>query len=313
MREIKIIFFGLGSIGLRHARLLRKRKGVQLFAFRTHKGQEKNCPGISEVNRWDEVDRIKPDIAFITNPTFLHPATSIQCARRGMHLFIEKPVGNQLRLLKKLLNIVAQKKTCTYVAYVLRFHPLVQLIKKEMERNHFLHLRIVTTSYLPSWRPARDCLKTYSAFKRMGGGVIYDLSHEIDLTWFLLGNFKDMHGNYGRRSDITVDAEDYADICLTARRGPANIHINFLSQLNQRFIQVDFKEKAVWADLRRNTWEEYVGGKLVKRRVYKVSLDDCYESQIDYFLKNLRNPRMMNNIFEAALLFEEIYRFKQCG
>lgn len=307
----KIIFFGLGSIGLRHARILRKRKGIQLFAFRTHKGQEKDHLGIPEVNRWEEVDRIKPDIAFITNPTFLHIATSIQCAQHGMHLFIEKPIGNQARHLKRLLNIVAQKKRSAYVAYILRFHPMVQQIKKEMERNHFLHLRILSSSYLPSWKPERDYLKTYSASKRMGGGVIYDLSHELDLACFLLGDFRNMQGNFGRRSNVTVDAEDYADICLDTRKGPANVHINFLSQLNQRIIQVDFKEKAILADLRRNVWEEYSRGRIVKRKIYKISLDDCYKKQIDYFFRNLHNQRMMNNIFEAAPLFEKIYHFKQ--
>jgi predicted dehydrogenase len=306
----KIIFFGLGSIGVRHARILKQRKDIQLFAFRTYKGQQKNHLAIPEVNRWDEVDRIKPDVAFITNPTSLHIDTAIQCAKRGMHLFIEKPMGSQTKQLTRLLATVARQKRTTYVAYVLRFHPMIKRIKKELERNRLLHLRVSTTSYLPSWRAGRDHLKGYSASKRMGGGVIYDLSHELDLVWFFLGEFKEMKGNFGRHSDVTVDAEDYADICIQTNKGPANVHMNFLSQLTQRIIQIDFKEKAIVADLNKNVWEEYRQGQLVKKKIYKGNLDDCFEEQIDYFLKNLHNQRMMNNVFDAAPLFKQIYQFK---
>src|SRR3989338_5381572 len=120
---MKVIFFGLGSIGLRHARILKKKKKHKLYAYRTYKGQKNSALGIEELTSWKEIDRIHPDVAFITNPTNLHISTAIRCAQRGMQLLIEKPLDSEIKNLPKFLRVVSQKKLTAYVAYVLRFHP----------------------------------------------------------------------------------------------------------------------------------------------------------------------------------------------
>ena len=86
---MKVLLVGMGSIGKRHARILLDRLGHELFAFRSSESRL-NIPGIVEVCSWQEVDGSKPEVAFITNPTMLHIQTALNCAERGMHLFIEK-------------------------------------------------------------------------------------------------------------------------------------------------------------------------------------------------------------------------------
>ena len=41
--------------------------------------------------------------------------------------------------------------------------------------------------YLPDWRTNADYSKSYSASFEMGGGVLFDLIHEIDLAVNLMG------------------------------------------------------------------------------------------------------------------------------
>ena len=307
---MKVIFFGLGSIGLRHAAILKKNKNFKLYAYRTHKGQVKNNLGIAEVNRWKDIDRLSPDVAFITNPTHLHIDTAIECARRGMHLFIEKPLGDRTEKLNQLLDIVSKKKITTYVAYVLRFHPVINEVRKYVMKNRFFHMRIQTTSFLHRWRPGTDTRKSYSAYRNMGGGVILDLSHEIDYVRYILGDIKTIGGGFGRQSSLTVDAEDYADVLLKTDKGPANIHINFFSQMTERVIRVDFKEKAIEGDLIHSTLTEYKAGKPTAVRKFKIMLQDCYAIQLKYFFDNIGNPKMMNNVFESAPLFKKIIKFR---
>ena len=72
----KILFFGLGSIGIKHATIIKNNYNFELYAFKTKKGQEKSNLGIREFDNIKEAFHIKPNIAFITNPTHLHTKTS---------------------------------------------------------------------------------------------------------------------------------------------------------------------------------------------------------------------------------------------
>src|SRR3989338_6783167 len=170
---MKIIFFGMGSIGHRHAELIRKDYPYEIYAYRTQKGDSlyrKTPSAIKEIDAWKDVDLINPDVAFITNPTSLHLETAIECARRGMALFIEKPLDSQTKLLNRFLTLVKKNKLTTYVAYVLRFHPVIEALKKELKKGKFCHMRVWTGSYLPQWRKGIDHKKRYSANREMGGG-----------------------------------------------------------------------------------------------------------------------------------------------
>lgn len=310
---MKIVFLGLGSIGQKHANILQKNYKHDLYAFRSGKGESSNQLGIKELYSWDQVKEIKPEVAFITNPTYLHIETAIICAEMGCKLFIEKPIGKDLSGLQELIDIVKRKKLVTYVAYNLRFHPIIKKLKEYLNNRKILHVRIVCTSYYPLWRQDRDYLKSYSAISQYGGGVILDLSHELDYASYLLGEIKDITGNYSKRSNITVDAEDYADLLVNTKFTPVNIHINFLSQLKQRFVQIDFDQLSVYGDIQNLTIKEYREEKLSKEIKLSYNKGQEYEEQLKYFFDNIENPNMMNNLLESEKLFKKLIEYKNNG
>ncbi len=309
---VKIVFFGLGSIGTRHASLIKSRYKHQLYAFRSGKGlRNKNALGIPELHSWRELDLIKPDVAFITNPTSLHIQTAAKCAARNMALFIEKPLTHHPRGLSQFLRLVKRKKIATYVGFVLRFHPIIKALSQHLRKARPVHMRVVATSFLPLWRPQQNHFKNYSAFKKMGGGVLHDLSHEIDYARYLMGDFLHMIGRSLRRGTVTVDADDCADLFILSKRGPINIHINMMSQIKQRQIQIDFSDHSVVGDLIGNTIVEYRFGKPFKKRSVGKGLDEAYRDQLEYFFRNIHNHNMMNNVSEAAHLFHWIHEFEK--
>jgi predicted dehydrogenase len=309
---MKIIFFGLGSIGKRHAQILLKGGEHNLFALRTHRGDVKQEPlAIQELSSWQEVDRIKPDVAFITNPTALHVSTAIECARRGMTLFLEKPIGGGLERLDELLQLIQSQRLVTYVAYVLRFHPIIAHLKDLLSKEPCLHMRVEAASFLPTWRPGRDHRQTYSARKELGGGVLFDLSHEIDYASYLLGEIEQISGDSSRRGNVTVDADDCADMHLQCTTGFASIHLSFLSHVQQRRITLYFDHRTVVADLIGHTVAEYTHNQLTKTTILSIEKEELFKRQMDFFFKNIRNPHMMNNIPDAVKLFRQICLFKE--
>lgn len=308
---MKIVFFGLGSTGQRHVKILLKDYSHDIFALRSGINNEKNNMGIKELYSWAEIEELRPDIAFITNPTYLHTETAIKCAKIGCKLFIEKPVDKDISNLDKLLKIVKTKKLVTYVAYNLRFHPVILEIKKYLKKYKPLHVRVVCTSFLPDWRPTQNYLKGYSATSRLGGGVILDLSHELDYVSFLFGGISTIEGNYSKRGNVTVDAEDFVDYLIDTKLSPVNIHINFLSHLHQRYIQIDFDDLTLIADLINSEIKEYRSKSLQDIKKLDYYNGQEYVEQMKYFLKNIDNPEMMNNLIEAYGLFRRIIEFKK--
>jgi len=307
---VKIIFFGLGSIGQKHAEILLKNYKHELFAFRSGTENTPNKLGIAELHLWDEVKKLKPDIAFITNPTSLHIETAIKCAQLNCKLFVEKPIGQNLSGLDELLKLLKEKNLVTYVAYNLRFNPVIKKLKDYLSSKKPLHMRVVCTSFLPMWRPNKNYLKSYSANTQMGGGVILDLSHELDYTSYLLDNIQKIIGNFARMGQVTTDAEDYADMLVSTPMCPVNIHINFLSHFRQRFIQIDFEDLTVIGDIVNAEIKEYQHEELKNIIKLKYKKGQEYEEQIKYFFDNIENPRMMNNLTNAVDLYKKIIYFK---
>lgn len=306
---MKIIFFGLGSIGKRHLNIIRKKYYFELLAFRSKKS-EQNDLGINEIYSWRDVKKFNPDVAFITNPTFLHIRTAIKCLNLGMKVFIEKPLGSSVRDLPQLLKLTRKKQSVTYVAYNRRFHPVINRLKTYFEKGTFLHMNIISSSFYPDWREG-DYKLRYTAVKKMGGGIILDLSHELDYTGYLTGGVISINGQFSKRSDLTVDSEDFADILVKTKSGPVNIHLNFFSQKTENKITVNFKDLTVTGDLINSTIEEWKGGKMIKREKFAKERNISFEAQLEYFFKNINNPKMMNNLSEAAPLFKKIINFKQ--
>jgi len=308
---MRVVIFGLGSIGKRHAEILSRDFNHELFAYRSSRNSPINDLGIKELYTWREITRIKPDAAFITNPTYLHIRTALQCASRGMHIFMEKPLSNSMRGIDRLCSICRKRKLICYTAYGLRFHPVVKEIAKLIKGKKIYHARITCSSYLPDWRKGRDFKKVYSACKNQGGGVLLDLSHECDYIQYLFGPIKEISGNFGRISSVTVDAEDFADVLIkTYNSIPVNLHLNFLSLFNERRLVVDYEGGYLAGDLMQYKLEHLSNNKL-QVKTFPADRNKFLKEQIKYFFDNIGSLKIMNNLNESKSLLKKILTFKQ--
>jgi len=137
---------GIGSIGQRHYKNLRAL-GHEVAIFRSGKsteyntaflekfftGQAKSKP-VQEFNDFnDALAQFKHDSVFVTNPNAEHLSLSLQAARAGKHLFIEKPVATTLDGIDELQELVTRKKLVAMVGYNLRLHPLLKKMKEPLD------------------------------------------------------------------------------------------------------------------------------------------------------------------------------------
>lgn len=306
----KILIVGLGSIGRRYARLLQGR--AELYALRSGRGGDP-LPGVKELYSWDEARAAAPGAAFITNPTSEHIETAIKCAEFGAHLFIEKPLDMRLDRLPVLKKLTMEKGLAAYVAYNLRFHPGVIELKDIVAREGFEMAEVRCSSWLPDWRPGTEHLKSYSASAALGGGVVLDLSHDPDYASYIFGQVEGVTGSARRLSDVTLDAEDTADMTLHLRGGhTVEVHVDFCTRgPAARTVKTVTRNASYELDL--------VGGKLITARngrteekLYAVDRDHTYKAEIEYFFGNLGGP-LMNGLDEAGALLEKLLEMKKAS
>lgn len=307
---MRILIVGLGSIGNRHARILKEHFHHELFSFRSKQDGPKNTLWIHEVYTWEEAAEMKADVALITNPTHQHIETALACAKRGMHLFIEKPLSHTMDGVSDLLRLCREKNLTCYTAYCMRFHPVIKELKSRVAGKRVLHVRTAVSSYLPYWRPGTDHRKSYSANTAHGGGVLLDLSHEFDYLQYLFGSIKEMNGWCGRVSDVALDAEDVADVVIKTVGGtPINLHMNFMSRFEERNVIVDFDGGYIVGDILHNR-VEWGDGDTKEEKIFTTNRDDYLQEQLEYFFANIGNAKIMNNLEESSNLLQNILQFK---
>jgi predicted dehydrogenase len=312
---MKIVFFGLGSIGTQHARLIQDHFDCELYAYRTKKGQKNSSLPLQEVETLDDAFSLQPDVAFITNPTHLHAVTALECAKKHIALFIEKPLSHSLEHLDDLKNEIQNNHLVSYVAYNLRFHPVIQYIKDFLSQHEKpFYCKALCSSYLPLWRPDQEYSKTYSASKELGGGVTLDISHEFDyLTWFF-GNIQSIKGFCGKLSHLHITSEDIIEAQVTFNTGVrGTVHLDYFSIKKERKLQIYSDEWYVEGNLLENTVT--VIDKKGKKQTthFQSTMDDTYMSQMTYFFQEYKkkNDTMMNNVTEAINMVNKLIEFKR--
>lgn len=79
------------------------------------------------------------DAVFICTPPFARQDLEEIAARRGIHLFVEKPQGLQLDVVRKKADVIRESGIINSVGYVLRYYDTVQQLKAYLQHRH-VHL-----------------------------------------------------------------------------------------------------------------------------------------------------------------------------
>ena len=268
---MKVLIAGLGSIGRRHLRNLRKVGIQDVIAYRV---RGNDIPEMDEypLPVYDSLTTAlaqKPDIVFVTNPTSLHLEVALAAARQGCHLFIEKPLSHTLKSVDELIDIVTTHGSVAMVGCNFRFHPALQQIQRLLVAGSLG--RVITArghagEFLPGWHPSEDWRLGYSARKELGGGVILTLIHELDYAYWLIGPVRKVFAQAGGWGGLGLDVEDTAEILLEHRsQSRVSVHLNYVQRPPTRTLEIiaergtikwDYQAGMVkWYDSETAHWE----------------------------------------------------------
>ena len=241
-----ILFIGLGSIARRHIKnLFQICPDASVTVLRRADTENKDelfpirvITDISEDDRYDAV--------FITNPTSLHYQTVTEYQGLSDAFFIEKPVFTTG---EEDISMFCGTAKRFYVAAPLRYSNVVQWIKANIDFSDVYSMRVISSSYLPDWRPGVDYRNVYSAHKDMGGGVSIDLIHEWDYISYLIGFPQCVKSIIQRKSNLEIDSDDIAVYIAEYQDKIVEVHLDYFGRKPQRIIELYTSEDTIVADL----------------------------------------------------------------
>jgi len=253
--NFKIGLIGYGSIGKRHCDNLINIGANNITLFR-EKGKG-NLHGLVEI--YDEQAFLERDYDFIilSNPTAFHFSFLEKLIPRNLNLLVEKPLSATKEEYDKLKVLISNYRGIGMCAYNLRFHPCVIKAKEIMDGQilgNIYSSRFFVGQYLPDWHPETDYRTSYSASKKLGGGVVLDLIHEIDLAFFLHGEAKNtLYAITAKVSDLKIETEDLAEILyLSTSNAIVSIHMDYLVRGYSRYFEIIGEKGRLYCDLSKN-------------------------------------------------------------
>ncbi|HEV2288683.1 MAG TPA: Gfo/Idh/MocA family oxidoreductase [Candidatus Acidoferrales bacterium] len=290
-RKSRLLIIGCGSIGQRHAKVLRELGVEDVLLFDTDEKRAESLGRelqMEEFHTLEDAFKAEPDAAVICAPTGLHLELAFEALRHNCHLFIEKPISHSTDGVADLLHEVAEKERLLLAGYNFRFDPLLNTAKQWLNEKRIgtvTGARLHFGSYLPWRHPLEDYRAGYGACKSLGGGVILDAIHEIDIALWFFGWPDSIYSAGGKYSDLEIDVEDTAEITITYADKVVSVHLDFVQRPAERWFEVTGTGGRIAGNLfaRSLRWFDGVSQKWFSTDI-GTTIEDTYRSEMRHFL-----------------------------
>lgn len=287
-RDVRVLVLGAGSIGARHARNL-AAAGADVVIADADPQRATSVPGTQslalDLDRLDGFDGI-----VVASPTTFHRQQSEAALATGARVLVEKPMA----LLDDSLEPLLAAADRIMVGYNLRFHEPCQRIvalAHEGRAGALSSIRVWFGSWLPDWRPTVDYRQSYSARANLGGGVLLDAIHELDLLVWLMGDadFRVVGSVVERVGPLDIDVEDTVKALLRHQSGVvADVSLDYLSRRYRRGVEVIGADATLRLDWARGVVEIEDADSLEVEPIV-ASVDRSYELEAAHFLAFVRD------------------------
>lgn len=342
MDRPRLGLIGMGMIGALHGRVLAGTRDVAFIA-----ASDSNPNLSSLADQWgvpfypdyrQMLDREKLDGVVIAVPNKLHLPVAEECASRGLHILLEKPISDDLETARAIIEASRKNGVRLLVAHHRRYNPGLERVKEAIRSKEIGDLIGVSILWALH-KPENYFQGSFSWRAKKGGGPIrINLIHEIDMLRYVCGEIKSVYAevsHIGRGFEVedtlgitirlegdriaTIFFTDSApsDIGYEANTGenefffryPQNCYIFFGKGKTLKFPSM---ELLYYEDPVNGGWHDPI-----IRTGIKVPPENPYEKQIRHFgkvIQGLEEPRCSGEdaarTLRATLAIEESGRLR---
>jgi len=175
------------------------------------------------VGRWyDEATALLDDpginAVYIATPPAFHKAYAMEALRRGLSVYLEKPVTLNTAEAEAIAEAVQQSRARFVAAHYRRALPMFLFVKELLDRKAIGQVRTVQ---IRMWQAARPRLVTHTDQPwrlnpaLSGGGYFHDLApHQLDLMLYFFGAPTWMQGGALNQANISTAHDHVTGIAL---------------------------------------------------------------------------------------------------
>jgi len=183
----KFAIIGCGGIGAYHMEHLMQFGDIELAGFcdliltRAEKFAEKAGRGEAFTDYRAMFDRVKPDAVFLCIPPNAHGVIEFEAIKRGIHLFVEKPISVDLAQAKRIGAAIEAAGLISAVGFQCRYDDINEPAKTFIAENRIVTIQGSRVGGLyagPDWWRVRSA---------SGGMLAESAIHQMDMMRYLLG------------------------------------------------------------------------------------------------------------------------------
>jgi len=217
---IRVGFVGTGGIARAHMGPLAKMKDVKLVAFcdvQADRAQAaaNDFKGAAYTDHREMLEREDLQALYVCVPPGFHTDAEIIAAKKGIHLFIEKPIELSLEKARKIEAAIEKAGVISSVGYHWRYQDSTRAAKKRLANR-------TIAMVLGYWMGGLPGVPWWRVMAQSGGQMVEQTTHIFDLARYLVGDVRRVCAKYALRvmTDVpNLDVPDVGSVVLEFENG----------------------------------------------------------------------------------------------
>ena len=292
----KILIIGKGSSGLKFKKKLKKKFNILNISSKNFKRSF--------------LKKLYFDLIILSSPASFHIDHLLICKNHGDNFLIEKPLTNNLNNLKKIKNFGKKK---IFINYNLRELEIIKNLKKTLKniknKGKLYFCKVHCGYNLKYWRK-KKINRSVSYSKKLGGGALFELSHELDLIYKFFGKPSYVKSISKNLSKKVKDVEDIfiSNMFYARKKMLLTLNLNFLDNYKKRYFEFNYSNCNIILDLVKHSVTIIKNNK-IKVIKFVNNLDNTY-SIIPLKIIN-KNYKNLCDLKESTTISKFIFDIKK--
>ena len=234
MKKYKIAIIGCGKVAHLHAKAIGNLPNASLVAVwsRTTTTAEKFACEY-KVKAYDDITAMirenSVDLVIICNPHPYHKDVTLEAARAGANILVEKPLASTLADCDAMITVCREAGVRLGVVSQRRWYSPVQRMHQAIVDGKIGRPALGTVNML-GWRdkPYYDADPWRGTWDMEGGGVLVNQApHQLDILLWMMGEVDEVYGIWRNLNHPYIEVEDTALAIVKFKNGAiANIIVS---------------------------------------------------------------------------------------
>lgn len=270
-KKIKVGIIGLGYFGKHYLRILHVHPNVELVAVADHSFKSKAkysfeiSPKIQIYSEGkDLINRSDLEAVIIATPAESHYNLARLALRKGLHVFVEKPMVTNIYDVKKLEKEVKKSKNVFMIGHQYIYNDYINYLKKRIDKEYFGRISHVFAENF-----------YFGPIRKNVGCFLETATHELSILDYIFGPLGNVKITKQKMHIISRKQDDFAEVTIKL---PNSISATILTSWlfpdkTRRMVFWGTKGMAIFDELAKNklVFYQVLYPKKIKRSSYFFS------------------------------------------